>query len=90
MTSPIGCSTAIAPTTSHHDLSGTPIRSREANTGTVEEEIRDGQTGKIRPKDVNEELRNKVRFENEIEPRRSERIKTAKRWESSVGSNFFF
>ena len=48
MTSPIRCSTAIAPTMSHHDPSGTPIRGREANTGTMEKEIRDGRTGKIR------------------------------------------
>ena len=76
MTSPIGCSTAIAPTTSRHGPSGTPIRGREANTGTVEEEIRDGQTSKRRSKHVNEETRNKGKFENEIEPHRSERIKT--------------
>ena len=77
MTSPIGCSTAIAPTTSYQDPLCTPLRGRETNTDTAEDETREGLTGKITSKQVNEEKRNKVRFE--LEPRRSERMKTAKK-----------
>ena len=91
MTSPIGCSTAVVPNASQHDPSGSPIRYRETITGTVEGETNNGKTGKIRPEHVNEGIKNKVRFEKEIEPRRSERIKTAEKvgklgvWKISKG-----
>ena len=77
MTSPIGCSTVIAPNTSQLDPSGTPIRIQETNTVIAEQGNKEGMTGKLRSKQVKVEIRNKVRFE--LEPRRSERIKTAKR-----------
>ena len=38
MTSPIGCSIALAPITSQLDPSGTPTRSQEINTNIAEEE----------------------------------------------------
>ena len=83
MTSPIECSTAIAPTTSQLDPSDTPIRGQETNTAVAEEEM----TGKPRSKQVHEEVRNKVRFE--LEPCRSERIKTAKRLGKLGGVEYF-
>ena len=87
MTSPIGCNTAIAPTTSQLDSSGTPIRNQETNTVISEEGNKEGMTGKLRSKQVNEEIRNKIRFE--LEPRRSERIKTAKRVGKFGGVEYF-
>ena len=86
MTSPIGCSTAMAHTTSHLDPSGTPIRSQETNTVITKEGNKEGMTGKLRSKQVNEEISNKVRFE--LEPRISEKIKTAKRVGKFGGVDF--
>ena len=77
MTSPIGCSTAQL------DPSGTPIRGQETNTAVAEEEM----TGKPRLKQVHDEMRNKVRFE--LEPRRSEKIKTAKSVGKLGGVEYF-
>ena len=45
-------------------------------------------TGKLRSKQANEEIRNIVRFE--LEPRRSERTKTAKRVEHFIGVEYFY
>ena len=87
MTSPIGYSTAIAPTTLHRDPSGTTIRGQETNTGTPEDETREGLTGKIRSKHVNTEIRSKVGFE--LEPRLSKRIKTAKTVRKHGGVEYF-
>ena len=90
MTSPIGCSTAIPPTAIQLVPSGIPIRGREKITGTAEGQTCEGQTDKIRLNHVsNKEIRNKVRFENEIEPRRSERIKTANRVGILGGVEYF-
>ena len=90
MTSPIGCRTAIAQSASQQDPSGTPIRCQETTTGTQrEKETNNGETGKIRPEHVKEEIRNKVWFEKETEPRRSDRIKTPKRVEKRCGVEYF-
>ena len=83
MTSPIGCSTAIAPNTAQTDQSGTPIRGQGNNTAIADQE----STGKPGLKQIHKEFKNQVRFE--LEPRRSERLKTAKRWESCEEIEYF-
>ena len=83
MTSLIGCSTAIAPNAAQPDPSGTSIRGQGTNTAIAEQE----STGKLALKQIHKEIKHQVRFE--LEPRRSERLKTAKRVETLGGVEYF-
>ena len=83
MTSPIGCSSTIAPNTAQLDPSGTPVRGQKTSTVIAEQEL----TGKPRLKQIYKEMKNQVRFE--LEPRRSERVKTAKRIGKLGGVEYF-
>ena len=85
-TSPIGCSTELAPPedTAQPDTSGTPIRSQNTSgTETVPQDV----TGKTRLKqNVNGESNP---LDPTIEPRRSEKIRTAKTINKLGGVEYF-
>ena len=72
-TSPIGCSNGIATDATQPDASGTPIGGQNAaNTGETQD-----STGKIRLK--KEQNTENSKSKSNLEPRRSERIRTAQR-----------
>ena len=80
-TSPIGCSTEGPGNTAQPDHSGTPIHGQETiTTAIAEEEPRSKQKTKIE----------KSLTKNELEPRRSERIKTAQRVVKLGGVEYFW
>ena len=83
ITSPIGCSTAIAPNTAQPHQSGTPIREQGNNTATAELE----STGKPGLKQIHKKQQNQVRFE--LEPRTSERLETTNRMGKLGGVEYF-
>ena len=83
LTSPIGCSTEIVTSATEPDQSGTPIRGQESDVAVAEQE----PTGKPKSKLKFEIDKNQIKTESE--PRRSERIKTAKRIVKLGGDEYF-
>ena len=82
--SPIGCSTEVATDITQPDTSGTPIHGQ--NT-TITAEIEPDNAGKVG-------LKHRINVENnqlnlELEPRRSERIRTARRTVKLGGVEYF-
>ena len=74
LTSPIGCSTELANNLIQPDHSGTPVHGQEIDDTT---ETGEESTGKLRSKQkMNIE---KTQARTELEPRRSERIRSAQR-----------
>ena len=82
--SPIGCSTEVATDTTQPDTSGTPIHGQNTTT-----------TAEIEPENAGElGLKQRIDVENnqlnlELEPRRSERIRTARRTLKLGGVEYF-
>ena len=84
LTAPIGCSTEIATEATPPDQSGTPIRGQSAATTTAVEHESTGKP-RLKPKTKVENHQTKV----DIEPRRSERIRTAQRVVILGGVEYF-
>ena len=81
----MGCSTGLLGNTAQPDHSGTPIDSQETiTTATAEEE----SASKPRSKQKTKIEKNLTR--TELEPRRSERIKTAQRVVKLSGVEYFY
>ena len=83
-TPPIGCSTEIATDATQPDQWGTPIRGQSAATTTTVEHETAGKP-MLKPKTKVENHQTKM----ELEPRRSERIRTAQRVVKLGGVEYF-
>ena len=84
LTPPIGCSTEIATDVTQPDQSGTPIRGQSAATTTTVEHETTGKP-RLKPKTKTENHQTKI----DLEPRRSERIRTAQRVVKLGGVEYF-
>ena len=84
LTPPIGCSTEIATDSTQPDQSGTPIRGQSRATTTIVEHETTGKP-RLKPKTKVGNHQTKI----ELEPRRSERIRTVQREVKLGGVEYF-